>query len=255
MRPGVFPDTVARMNEVVLITGSSGRVGRTVVAELQRRGHAARGFDFAPSPTLPATVIGNLGDRAALDRAMSGVSCLIHLAATPDDADFFSELLPNNIVGLYHVMESARVAGVRRIVLASSGQVNTRQQRHGPFPIREDQPVSPKYWYAATKMFMEAIGFSYAEMHGISVIVTRLGWCPRTEAQVAEIAAAEWAQDIYISPADTGRFFACCVEAPASVRHLLVNATSRSRHITRLDLSVAKELLGFEPRDTWPEGL
>ena len=243
------------MSEVVLITGSSGRIGRAVVAELQRRGHTARGFNRAPSPMLPATIIGNLGDRAALDRAMSGVSCLIHLAATPDDADFFSELLPNNLVGLYHMLESARAAGVQRIVLASSGQVNTLQQQRGPFPIREDQPVSPKYWYAATKMFMEAIGHGFAETHGLSVIVARLGWCPRTEAQVAEIAAAEWAQDIYISPGDAGRFFACSVEAPASVRHLIVNAASRPRHITRLDLTVAKESLGYEPRDTWPEGL
>ena len=36
------------------------------------------------------------------------------LAATPDDADFLSELLPNNITGLFHTMEAARCAGVKK---------------------------------------------------------------------------------------------------------------------------------------------
>ena len=93
-----------------------------------------------------------------LERAMDGIQCLVHLAATPDDDDFLTQLLEPNIAGLYHVMEAARLARVRRIILASSGQVNWWQQQTGPWPIRADDPPSPKYWYAATKMFMEAIG-------------------------------------------------------------------------------------------------
>ena len=49
--------------------------------------------------------------------------------------------------------------------------------------------------------------------------------------------------------------FACCVEAPASVRHLIVNAASRHLKTERWDMRVAKEVLGYEPRDQWPEGL
>jgi hypothetical protein len=104
-------------------------------------------------------------------------------------------------------------------------------------------------------MFMEAIGRGFVEMHGISVIVARLGWCPRTAEQVAEISAQEWAQDVYLSPGDAGRFFACTVEAPASVRHAVVYATSKPAKKARLDLSVAKDLLGFEPEESWPAGI
>src|SRR5262245_13676097 len=100
------------MTHSVLVTGSSGRIGRAVVAELQRRGHAVRGFDRVAAPGLDDSLTGDLTDRAALDSAMRGITALIHLAATPDDDDFLSQLLPNNIVGLYHVMESARLAGV-----------------------------------------------------------------------------------------------------------------------------------------------
>ena len=239
----------------VLVTGSSGRIGGAVVAELIRRGHAVRGFDLTPTLGLADCVAGDLTDRAALDRAMQGVHSLIHLAATPDDADFLTELLPNNITGLYHVMESARVAGVRRIILASSGQVNWWQQRDGPFPIRPEDPTSPKHWYAATKMFMEAIGRSYTEIHGISVIVARLGWCPRTSGQVEEIAASELFRDVYFSPGDVGRFFACAVEAPADVRHAVVYGASRPLKQPRFDMTSASKLLGYEPVESWPQGV
>lgn len=214
-----------------------------------------RGFDRVPTPGLADMVIGEIGDRAALDRAMSGIECLIHLAATPDDDDFFARLVPDNIVGFYHVMEAARAAGVRRLVLASSGQVNSAQQLTGPFPIHPNDPPSPRYWYAATKMFMESIGYSFAERHGMSVIVARLGWCPRTLAQVAEIAAADWAQDVYLSPGDAGRFFACAVEAPADLRHAVVYAASQSVSCERFDLAPTKALLGYEPRERWPQGI
>ena len=60
-------------------------------------------------------------DAPAVSRAAEGVDALIHLAATPDDDDFLTKLLPNNILGAYHVLEAARLAGVRRVVLASSG--------------------------------------------------------------------------------------------------------------------------------------
>jgi nucleoside-diphosphate-sugar epimerase len=244
-----------RMSKTVLVTGSSGRIGQAVVAELARRGHTVRGFDRVPMPALDDCIIGDLADRSAIERAMRGVECVVHLAATPDDADFLTELMPNNIAGLYHVLEAARDAGVRRLVLASSGQVNWWQQQTGPWPIGPNDSPSPRYWYAATKMFMEAIGRGFAETHGMSVIVGRLGWCPRTREQVAEIAASEWSQDVYFSPADTGRFFACAVEAPDTLRFAIVYAASRPIHKQRFDMTSAKELLGYEPLQQWPEGI
>ncbi|MBU6303327.1 MAG: NAD(P)-dependent oxidoreductase [Verrucomicrobia bacterium] len=239
-----------------LVTGSAGRIGRAVVAELQRRGHQVRGFDRVPASVPSDHVTGDLTDRAALERAMQGIECLIHLAATPDDVDdVLGQIVPDNIAGLFHVMEAARLAGVKRLVLASSGQVNWGQQMRGEVPVRVTDPPSPKYWYAASKMFLEAIGCGFAETHGISVIVARLGWCPRTLAQVEEIAAAEWAQDVYLSPGDAGRFFACAVEAPPEVRHLVVYAASRPVHRERFDLSETAAWLGYEPEERWPQGI
>src|SRR5260370_8957156 len=185
---------------MVLVTGSAGRIGRAVVAELESRGRVVRGFDRVPTPGLADSVVGDLTDPTVVGRAMEDIGTLIHLAATPDDDDFLTQLLPNNVVGVYHVLEAARRAGVRRLVLASSGQVVWWQRFTGPLPITADAPPTPRGWYAATKVFQEAAGRAYAEAHGLSVIAARLGWCPRNREHIDELRSVAWAKDVYLSP-------------------------------------------------------
>jgi nucleoside-diphosphate-sugar epimerase len=151
-------------------------------------------------------------------------------------------------------MEAARLGGVRRMILASSGQVNWWQRITGPIPVKPGDPPSPRYWYAAAKVFMESIGRGYSETHGISVIVARLGWCPRTRDHIAEIGDTEWAKDVYLSPNDAGRFFADCVRAP-DIRYAIVYATSKPLKVTYYDTESTKRLVGYEPREQWPQGV
>lgn len=240
---------------IVLVTGSAGRIGRAVVAELVRRGIPVRGFDRVPTSGIEDSVVGDLTKFEDVQRAMKEVATVVHLAATPDDADFLTELLPNNIVGVHHVMEAARLNGVRRIILASSGQVSWWQREAGQLPVRVDDPPSPKYWYAAAKMFMESIGRGFAETHGISVIIARLGWCPRTREHGRELAAKDWNQDVYFSPGDAGRFFADAVQTTPDLRFAIVYASSKPKNREHFDLEPARRLLGFVPRDTWPDGV
>lgn len=242
---------------LVLVTGSSGRIGRAAVQELQARGLPVRGFDLVPTPGLADMVVGSLTDPAAVERAMRGVQTLIHLAATPDDAEdnFLPQILPNNIVGVYHVLEAAQRAGVRRMVLASSGQVTWYQRFRGPLPVTADVPLTPRYWYAASKAFLEAAGRAFAEKYGISTLVVRLGWCPRTKEQVEEIRANDWAQDVYLSPGDAGRFLAQAVTAPADIPYAVLYATSKPVRTTYVDLEPSRRLLGYEPRESWPQGV
>jgi nucleoside-diphosphate-sugar epimerase len=250
----------------VLVTGSAGRIGRAAVKELVARGHHVIGYDVRPTPGLPParSVVAGLSDTDALRRAASGVSCIIHLAATPDDArfprgnppddgdNFLSELVPNNVVGPYQVMEAARNFGVPRVVLASTGQVIDGHLRDGTIPVTPESPPRPRYLYACTKVFLEALGRVYSRQHGIAVLAVRLGWCPRDAGQVAEITASELAQDVFLSPGDAGRFFAATVEAPSLPPFAVVFATSRFTHTLRYDLTETRRLLGWEPTEQWP---
>ena len=140
----------------VLVTGSAGRIGRAAVAALCAAGWRVRGFDRVPTPGAAESITGDLTDAEALRRAMREVQAMIHLGASPDDDDFLTRLLPNNLVGLHHALEAAREAGVKRMLLASTGQVNWWQQIDGPLPIHPDDSFTPRHWYAVTKVAAEA---------------------------------------------------------------------------------------------------
>ncbi len=242
-------------SSTVLVTGSAGRIGRAVVAELLAQGWPVRCFDRMPTPGLTDTIVGDLTDAPTVRRAVEGVGTVIHLAATPDDDDFVTQLLPNNLLGVYQVLESARLAGVRRLILASSGQVVWWQRQRGPWPIKGDDPPTPRGWYAAAKVFLEAAGRMCAESHSMSVLAVRLGWVPRSREHVEELNSLDWAKDVYLSPGDAGRFFAYAVAAPAEPGFAVVYATSRPLRTEMYDLESARKIIGFEPRDRWPEGI
>jgi nucleoside-diphosphate-sugar epimerase len=210
----------------VLVTGSSGRIGRSAVAALAA-GHRVTGFDRLPPPAGgPAItfVRGQLTDPVALYHAAQGQDCVIHLAAAPDDdptpehlrpfpddADnFVSDLVPANVVGTYHVLKAAVRAGVPRVILASSGQVIDGHLADEHSRVTADSPFAPRYLYAATKVFTEAVGRVFAREHGLAVLAVRLGWCPRP-GQEAAIRAEPLAPYVYVSGGDVGRFFAAAV--------------------------------------------
>jgi len=239
----------------VLVTGSSGRIGRAAVKELLARGHEVRGFDLAPTPGLTDMTLGSLTDAQSVWRAMQDIHTLVHLAATPDDDDFLERIVPNNIIGVHNIMEAAKDAGVKRTILASSGQVVWHMRLTGPWPIGAEVQPTPRYWYAAAKLFLEGAGRAFAEGFGMSVIAVRLGWCPRTKEQVDEIAATDWAQDVYLSPNDAGRFFACAVEAATPISYVVLYATSKPVKRLLYDLETTKKLVGYEPQEKWPQGV
>jgi uronate dehydrogenase len=238
---------------IVVVTGSAGRLGRAACRELLRRGWHVRGFDRHPGPVGEA-IVAELADTAALGAALSGAVALVHLAATPDDDDFRSRLLPDNLVGLRACLESARAAAVPRLILASSGQVNFVQQQEGPWPIRVGDPLSPRGWYAVTKVALEAAGQVHARVTGATVISVRLGWCPRSHDHAEELGRSFHGPHCYLSPGDAGRFFAAAVEHPVPPGHHVVFAASRPVALEILDPEPARRLLGWAPRDRWPEG-
>jgi nucleoside-diphosphate-sugar epimerase len=256
------------MKHRILVTGSAGRLGRAAVAALAAKGHHVIGFDLRPTPGLPKeqSLVATLADVAVLRAAADGVDRIIHLAATPDDAkfprgtppddgdNFLDGLVPNNVVGLYTILELARTRKIPRLILASTGQVIDRHLDSGNVPVNGGTRYAPRYLYACTKVFLEAMGQVYAREHGIEVLAVRLGWCPRDAGQVAEIAASAEDQDVYLSPGDAGRFFVAAVEAPAVPGFHVAYATSRHTGKLLYDLSETTKLIGFEPKDRWPTG-
>lgn len=180
-----------------LVTGGAGFIGSHVCERLLRGGHRVTAFDdlntfYAPAlkrrnladiqrtadaaGTRFAFVEGDIADRASLDAALRGTRFdqVIHLAAR---AGVRPSLLEPalyqrvNVEGTVNVLESAKAAGVRKFVLASSSSVYGVNAK---VPFAEADPIfsaiSP---YAASKLACEALGHVYHHVHGLDVTMLR----------------------------------------------------------------------------------
>ena len=115
----------------VLITGMSGLIGQVCQREL--------GDSYALSALNRTSVAGvpcfqaDIADLEAIRPAFEGVDVVVHLAAIAKGDATWEEVLPHNIVGTYNVFEAARIAGVKRIISASSGAAVSDSEREMPY--------------------------------------------------------------------------------------------------------------------------
>lgn len=241
----------------VLVTGGAGAVGRVVCRALRERGLAVSSFDRRAVSGVDTCHVGDLTDAAAVEAAIAGTDTIIHLGGTPNPADFVSDLVPNNIVGTFHVFEAAVRQHVSRVILASTLQVAGGVQRHPGQPLRLADGTASRNLYAVSKVCLEEMARMYALTHKLSTLAVRIGWFPRNAGEVANMQSHPGAHDIYLSPADCGRFFCAAVEvdAPAAGNWAIVFLTSRPLHGAGLDLDPARQITGYVPLQVWPEGV
>ena len=229
----------------VLVTGASGGIGGEF-RKFCRGRYEVVSFDRRPVPDDPGAMVGDLTDLAALTAAAKGCAAMVHLAAIRDDADFMTEILPNNITGCFNAFEAARRAGVGKVVFASTDQVNSGYP-HGEF-ISTDMPARPTNYYAVSKLFGEDVGRIYSASFGMSVICLRIGWG-------AVPADWEWVEEIEkrgppksaLSLRDMNEIMARAVDVEG-VGFEILPAFSRNAAGAR-DLSSLKRVLDYEPQD------
>jgi uronate dehydrogenase len=167
--------TIDPQSDVVLITGAAGAIGTALRTGLRADWRHLRLTDIRPI-AKPAPneeiVLADVADRAALARMMQGVAALVYMTGAPADADP-DTLFRVNVRGMCDVFEAARVAGVRRIVFASSNHA------FGCYPITTqvtpDLPVRPDGLYGAFKVLGETILRTYFDRFGIQSVSLRIG--------------------------------------------------------------------------------
>ena len=128
---------IAPETDRVLITGAAGAIGTALRLGLRDRWRHLRLTDIRPVPDLAGNeeqVVADIADRPALESMMRGVKAIVHLAGVVGTYTL-EDLFRVNARGLFDVFESARIAGVERIVFASSNHA------FGCYPITER--VSP----------------------------------------------------------------------------------------------------------------
>lgn len=225
----------------VLITGAAGKVGQMVRARMV--GRPLRLLDVAaPEPARAAEDVeirtGSVTDAAVMRDACAGVGAVVHLGGVSAE-NTWGSVLDVNIDGTRTVLEAARLAGVTRVLLASSNHAAGFRTRGEGDPLPADVPIRPDTYYGVSKAAMEALGSLYHDRYGMDVICLRIG--TMDERPEDPRALATW-----LSPDDGTRLVEACLSAP-SPGFRIVWGVSRN---TRRWWSLAEgEELGYRPRD------
>ncbi|MFP6664950.1 MAG: NAD(P)-dependent oxidoreductase [Deltaproteobacteria bacterium] len=172
----------------VLVTGSSGVLGNTLVPQLVSAGHEVRLFDLVEPPAslgerVRATgreaklevVTGDMRDPAAMRAATADIEIVHHLAAgqrmKPQFADFSEEeIFEMNLSGVQNVLDAAKECRVRRVVFISSSAVYGLPET--PLVDEDDHPKIPLGAYGDSKLAAEVL-CGRAVQDGLDVAMLR----------------------------------------------------------------------------------
>lgn len=167
----------------VLLTGSSGWLGRFLAPLLRSEGHSVVGLDIAPG--RDTDIIGSVADRAAVDRAFArGIDAVIHAGGLhkPDIARYPAQSFVDvNVTGTLNLLEAARQAGHDRFVFTSTTSlmideaIRAEQGQEARWLDETAGPLAPRNIYGVTKLAAEGLCRLYSRGHGLACVVLRTG--------------------------------------------------------------------------------
>lgn len=166
----------------VVVTGGSGKLGRSTVENLSSSGWEVINFDRVRPKT--ASEDGKSGLQGAyrlvevdltdmgqvlealmeIDMAYKGVQAVVHLAAMPSPGQSASSKQFNsNVSSTYNVLEACRKVGIKNIVMASSETLIGIPLDIHPekLPITEESPLLPESAYSLSKLVGETLAEQY----------------------------------------------------------------------------------------------
>lgn len=176
-----------------LVTGGAGFIGFHVCDRLLQAGHHVWTLDDLNDFYDPNIKLRNLKDlqrlgkpfkiiqtdisrRASVNKvfAENKFDQVIHLAARAgvrpslEQPALYQRV---NVEGTVHLLEAARVSGIKKVTIASSSSVYGVNSK---VPFSEDDPIfSPISPYAASKLACEALGHVYHHVYGMDIVMLR----------------------------------------------------------------------------------
>ncbi|MEW9547881.1 NAD-dependent epimerase/dehydratase family protein [Nonomuraea sp. NPDC050783] len=193
----------------ILMTGAAGKVGTLLRPRLAREGRTLRLSDLQAVETGPGEeqVVADLADPAAMTEAMKGVDAVVHLGGQSREHSW-ADIVHANVNGTQVLLEAAREAGVRQLVLMGSHHAAGFHTRPADGTELPDYAFPrPDTFYGVSKVVMEALGSLYHDRFGMNITVVRLGTC--NEGSLDTRGLATW-----ISPDDLARLVEAALVAP-----------------------------------------
>ena len=160
-------------NSRVLITGSSGFIGRHLVSYLLGKKSKILGLSRHPyNSTIEKKVdVANKAELLKVFKQFKPDACF-HLASEALVESGSKEpygTFNNNITSALNVLEVSRSYNIQRIIIASTSHVYGRAS----VPYREDEPPRPSRPYETSKTCVDLIAQSYADSFNLPVLIPR----------------------------------------------------------------------------------
>ncbi|MET7402041.1 NAD(P)-dependent oxidoreductase [Dactylosporangium sp. NPDC005572] len=227
----------------ILITGGAGKVAALLRPRLARPGRALRLLDLRAADPVDGAgeeeaVVASVDDAEAMAVACKDVDAVVHLGGLAKE-DTVEHVLRVNAYGTFCVLEGARLAGVRRVVLASSNHAVGFADVAGRTEVPADIPGRPDTMYGWSKAAGELAGRLYADRFGMDVLCLRIGLWVATPPGLRGLS-------MWLSPDDGARLVEACLAAPAPGYRIVWGV---SRNTGRWCSLAEGEAIGYFPRD------
>jgi len=244
------------MDDPVLLTGASGRVGQAILAGIGDQ-YEWRLLDREPPVDDPdhEFVVADITDETAVREAMAGVGAVIHLAGDPRPDAPWDSVLENNIDGTQTVYEAAVDAGVEKLAFASSnhavrhyetGRRPDLYRTHDDYKLDGTEQPRPGNLYGVSKATGEILGRYYHDEHGISVVNVRIGNLTKGHPP----KDYERGQAMWLSHRDCAHLFERTLEADYDYE-IVYGISDNDRKYYSIER--AREVLGYDPQDNSAE--
>ncbi len=241
-------DEVDEGPRTVLITGANGNIGRKLRAAWEERYDLVL-VDIDAAPEDPDVVAADLS--VIDDQWMAlfhGVDTVVHLAGNPNEHSTWEELVGPNIDAATNVFQAAALAGVERIVFASSNHAMGGYKTLGDIALTVELPPRPGNSYGATKLMGERIGMTLSGVFDLSFVALRIGWVQAGENR-PDTLPDDWSKELWLSNKDMIRLFDRAIEADLGDRNFVVVNGMSKNHGSRWDLIDSFESIGYNPQD------
>ena len=240
---------MARDRPRVVMTGAAGNVGTTLWGAWEEDDRYELTLaDVRPVVgTSTRTRIGDLRDLEFMRRICQNQDVLVHLAFLRDETVGPDSEAMSDIGLSLALFETARQAGIGRIVFASTNKVNSGSQSQSGRPAYAADHYNPGSWYGAMKGMAELGGRMLVNACDMRFIAIRIGtYTGQTEPD--NVRACGY----LLSPRDCVQLFGLAVDYQGPEKLVVTYGTSGNSwgaHCGPLDIGPAIDLLGYRPQD------
>ena len=179
----------------ILLTGASGKIGRSLLPELAKAGYSVRALEFEEPVNTKGlknieVVRGDLRDESLAPRLVEDMDAVIHLANVKENRELF---MKTNVQGTFSLLDACKECGhIQQFIQAGSDARAGIYYYPQPIPIDETHPHTayPGY-YPLSKVLEEVLCEQFRIQYGLPITVLRFSWVHDEDDILAHITLKE----------------------------------------------------------------